>query len=146
MIRGKNVKQLCEVNMNIKYEANGCMKVADEDIWKRGCTSFADITQCGENVFSADTVLELIEELKKFCGTEDDTALLLDACDETGRLDIQVMENEDGISASKKEIEWWQHKKTKLWLCCYTFYIVKVTREEVCLAEFNQACEKQGEA
>ncbi len=51
-----------------------------------------------------------------------DTAdLLFNACEETGRIDVQRMEDDAGAKATEIEIERWkQGKGQRLWLATYT--------------------------
>ena len=73
--------------------------------------------------FKADTVESLVKQLKAFTGCDDDQNLLLNSCDTLGRLDIQTMEDANGMVASESDIEAFKKSEKRLWLCCYTFNI-----------------------
>jgi hypothetical protein len=62
-----------------------------------------------------------------FVGTDNKEDVLINSCDEIGRVDIQQMENDEGYSASKDQIKAWKNGKQRLWLACYTFNIEQVS-------------------
>lgn len=116
------------------FEVNGWMKFVEEDVFAQGCVGQ---TRCyGDNSmrFKAASLDGLIKALMEFTGTDDRENVMLDACDEEGRIDIQILENDDGCAASKAEIEKWRDGKCRLWLADYSFRVEQVERRTVALA------------
>lgn len=122
--------------MKIKFESNGWFKSSEEDIFDQGCIPNTRADFHGSDRFTANTTQELIEQCMDFAGTDDEKDCEMDACGEIGRLDIQILENEDGHKASMGQIEDWKKPGgNKLYLCTYTFVIEIVTRERVSLTK-----------
>lgn len=103
------------------YIVNGLLKTIEEEIWETGCTRKYNFHQIDYN-FSHEFIDGLVNELKTFTGSED---YELDSCEEKGRIDFQVYEDENGCPASEKYILEWKAGNKRLWLCTYTAYILK---------------------
>lgn len=119
--------------MKTKYEVRGWYKIAEEDNWEKGCLPESGSHYSGDDQFEADSIEKLVTYLCQHCGAEG-VAAELDACEEDGRIDIQVMENREGYHASKPEMEAFKKGKCRLWLAAYTFQVEKVTREVIKLS------------
>lgn len=119
--------------MNKYYEARGWVKFGEEDIYQEGCQPSTSFGDSGKDIFRAETLAGVIRECQSFCGSSSKYDLMLDSCDETGRLDISIMENECGYPASKEELKQWRKGKVKCFNCIYTFRIKLMTVEEVSL-------------
>ena len=78
--------------------------------------------------FENETIEGLLSDIKNFYSVADES-LLLNACDEDGRIDIQILENGDSIQPSDSSIELWKQGKKKLYLSTYTFHVRKVYEE-----------------
>lgn len=115
--------------MKTQYEVRGWTKTTEEDNWEKGCLPNSGSCLSGHDQFEAKTVEHLITYLMQFVGTDDRGCVTLDACDEAGRIDIQIMENAEGHHASRPELEAFKKGKCRLWLADYTFQVEKVTRE-----------------
>ena len=113
-----------------KYEISGWTKFAEEDNFEKGCIGDAQYND-GQDRFCSNTLQGVIDLANRFTGNDDKENILLNSCDEIGRLDVQVMEDENGTPAGKMQTESWKQGKTRLWLVCYTFYVEEVTRKEV---------------
>ena len=113
-----------------KYEINGWTKFAEEDNFDKGCIPDAQHND-GQDQFCADSVQGVIDKASDFVGNDDKENILLNSCDEIGRLDIQVMEDDDGTAASKAQVESWKKGECRLWLACYTFHVQEVERKAV---------------
>lgn len=116
------------------FEANGWVKFVEEDTYANGCVGKPQCVSDRQMRFSGHTLDDLISALMEFTGVETRDALLLDACDEEGRLDIQVYETEEGYPALKRDIEKWKEGERRLWLAEYSFKIERVERHLVRLA------------
>lgn len=119
--------------MDIKYsfEAQGWIKFGEEDSFKNGCLPETSFLYSGTDTFTGNTLESLIEECQRFCGSSNQNDLVLDSCGEIGRLDISVLVNEAGITASIGEIKLWKKGKIKLYSCVYTFHVQSVGRKDV---------------
>lgn len=123
--------------MNTVFEADGWMKFSEEDIFSDGCQPETATHNSGNERFTADLLSSLIDKLKAFTGCQEDENLLINSCEEIGRLDIQVMEDGEGTAATPQQIERWKAGKERLWLACYTFQIEAVEREPVDLKQIK---------
>ena len=116
------------------YEIDGGIKFAEEDDYKRGC--LPDTAQDSDIrvSFRADTAAGIIEKVKEFHGIDQADkhgAVMLNSCDENGRIDISVMENADGMEASAQELAEFKDGKCRLWSAIYTYKVEKITAEDV---------------
>ena len=128
--------------MKTRYETRGFWKDSEQDIFNEGCqpgtgAAFSDET----TIFSEDTLEELVEKIMEFCDTDDKRNVMLNACDEKGRIDVQVMERGDGTAASERNIIEWKQGFRDLWLCNYTFHVHFVTAEPVDLTTIKNSSE-----
>lgn len=107
------------------YITLGHIRHTEQDIFTEGCDPSTSNSQWIDMVIKRETKEELVSYLKEYCSaTQED--LQLNACDENSRLDIQVMEDEEGLKASKTELALWKDNKKKLFLSTYTFKIYKL--------------------
>lgn len=116
--------------MTSQYEINGCLKMVEEDVFEHGCQPETGQSWHIDVKLSADSVAGLVEKVLEFCGGRPG-AELLDACEEDGRIDVQVMETEDGLPASDADLDAWQEGKLRLWLADYSFRVELVERKTV---------------
>ena len=118
----------------MEYRSGTAHKFTEEDVWSDGCQPNTGASWEVDLPFSAPTITELLETIKDHYGVTDED-MLLDSCEEAGRLDIQVLENELGTTASKAEIEQWKDGKLSLWSACYTYHIKAVEETIVALSK-----------
>lgn len=118
----------------MSYEVNGALKFYEEDVYAHGCTGKGSTTWIDIR-WQAETLSELVEKLNSFVGNDNPENVLYDACDEEGRLDIQIYETDEGCAASAHEIAEWKEGKRRLWLCDYSFKVERVERKAISLAE-----------
>ena len=108
-----------------------CLKFAEVDIYKEGCQPETGVSHECDIEFKAESPSQLIEKIKEFFEVDDD-ALLLNSCDEIGRIDVQVLENGEGYKASQSEMKEWKIKGCiKLWACTYSFMVNQLLIEAV---------------
>lgn len=117
----------------MSYETKGCLKFWEEDRYSEGCVPNSGSCCWIDYPMQADTLGELLEKINCFTSNSDEDAILLDACEEEGRVDIQVLETEESYPPSPAQLQAWKEGKLKLWLCDYSFQIEKVSREKVSL-------------
>ena len=107
---------------NIVYIVNGLLKFAEEDSYQNGRVVGTAVSDCINITFTGKTLAALLEDLKIFTGCDD---ILLNSCDEQGRVDLQVYETADGGTASESGMQLWKDGKKKLYAVTYTALIYK---------------------
>lgn len=118
----------------MQYEVRGFTKLSEEDVWSKGCIpSSGGGFHDNQMRFVSDSVEGLIEKIISFTDAPSRDCLILDSCDEDGRLDVQVLETAEGYAASPHDIELWKSGEKRLWLCDYIFYIEQVDRKPLTL-------------
>lgn len=122
--------------MKTYYQASGWMKMSEEDIYEDGCQPDTGGLTADTEIFQSETLDGLLKELLSFTGA-DTEAIQLNACEETGRVDISTMENDYGYPASDQQLAEWKDGKIRLWNCIYTFTVEKITSETVNLEEIT---------
>jgi len=101
------------------YIINGWSKDAIEDIYETGETSGITLFD-GKDQFISKTIKEVITKFIKFCDADEDSIAINPVEDDSSRIDIQVLEDENGVKASEQEIEKWKVGEFRLWTCTYT--------------------------
>jgi len=118
------------------FEVKSWHKFTEEDTWDEGCIlNTAHMTEGWHTFKEEQTVENIIDKLMGFVGVTNREDVLLNSCDEPGRIDIQITENLLGQKASENEIKEWKKGKMRLWAACYTFYIEEVTRKTITLVD-----------
>jgi len=109
------------------YKTKFWDKFTEEDIFADGCQPRTNnqTQHYGEDEFSNKTLEGLIKELMEFCKVTSKENVLLNSCDESGRVDIQRMETEKGRVATKSDIERWKKGELRLWDACFVFTILE---------------------
>ena len=70
-----------------------------------------------------------------FIGVDDDYEVVLDACEEDGRVDVQVLETADSYTVDAWQVEKWKRGELALWAATYTFMVEEVARTPVQLTK-----------
>ena len=104
------------------YIVNKVFKFSEEDSYKDGCLPGSASNSIIDVTFTNNTLAGLLEELKNFTGCDD---ILLNSCDEIGRVDLQGYETADGGTASESGMQLWKDGKIKLYSVTYTALIYK---------------------
>lgn len=107
------------------YKAENFLKIAEVDDYLEGCdpdTATMSETDLG---FRNETLKGLLTDIADYFGAEKED-LLLNSCEEDGRLDIQIMENNFGDVPTSTQIEQWKVGERQLWAVTYTTTIEKV--------------------
>lgn len=115
---------------NRHYEARGWSAHVEEDDFNEGCNG-KSLFKSGTDRFTGKTVQDIVLEMMRFVGTSDNDAVELNSCDELGRVDISVQEDDDATIPSLSQIEDWKLGKCRLWYCTYTFNVRLMTEETV---------------
>ena len=117
-----------------RYRVKYAMKHAEQDSYAEGCLPNTVNSSTIEWNFDKSNIESLIEACIDLTGA-DAKDVMLNACEEIGRIDIQVYEDENGSRVyESEEHKWnaWKEGKRKLWLCTYSFYV-----EECICAPFD---------
>jgi len=110
-------------------EVNGWSKFAELDSWKNGCDPDSTRWEAGSDSFTAEDENELIAKLMEFTDVDDKQNVLINSCDQDGRIDIQRYEDEQGCLADASEMDAFKRGEIDLYLACYTFHVESITRE-----------------
>lgn len=116
------------------FEVDGWHKHGEKDHYQHGCDPDDYVSFGGNDRFSAPTIPDLLVKLRAFVGVDDDYEIELDACDDEGRVDIQVLETNDSYVATERQIEEWKRGELDLWCSTYTFVVQEVIRRGVVLS------------
>ena len=104
------------------YFVNGLLKFAEEDSYQSGRVVGTAVSDCINATFTGKTLAVLLEDLKIFTGCDD---ILLNSCNEQGRIDLQGYETADGSPALESDMQLWEDGKMKLYAVTYTAYMYK---------------------
>ena len=112
--------------MKISYRVKGFIAHSMPDNWGNGCDFDKSHTIFGETEWHAATLKGLITQLCDELKAEEDD-VTLDACEEPGRIDIQVYQLLPFAPhrLSDKARKEWQEGKRQVWLTGYSFYVTK---------------------
>ena len=104
------------------YFVNGLLKFAEEDSYQSGCVVGTAVSSHINITFTGKTLAALLENLKIFTGCDD---ILINSCEEQGRVDLQGYEAADGSTASASDMQLWRAGEKKLYSVTYTVYVYK---------------------
>lgn len=120
--------------------AHGWHKIAEENIYANGCQPESTSSQSGKRLIhrrdcrgSYRQAHGLLWRSWAFVAVDDTDSVLVNACDEPGRVDVQVMEADDGHTVTSSDHEWkeWVAGRARLWLCTYIFRVQRVEPFEI---------------
>ena len=104
------------------YIVNNLLKFSQEYDYQNGCVEGTAIDNLINITFTCETLAGLLEALKSFAGCDD---ILLNSCEETGRVDLQRHETIKGNKATGNDYAVWKRGKKKLFHVTYTAYVYK---------------------
>jgi len=108
------------------FIARDLFKFAEEDIFADGCQPGTSTAYIVDMTFTGKTPQEVIRKIADFLGVDDD-AIERNACDEKGRVDFALLEDEDSSQLSAHQLAQWKKGEIKAWYAVYTAHIEKVT-------------------
>mgnify|MGYP000850386816 CR=1 FL=1 len=103
------------------YIVNGIEKVWEEDDYVNGCIGKQHYTEIDVSFKAAD-LKSLLDKLQGFTGCD---GVLLNSCEEQGRVDLQRHETVNGVAASESDMQLWRDGKKKLYAVTYTAIVYK---------------------
>lgn len=113
----------------------GALKQAEEDDFLNGCDpSTRMLFDTGHIDVELNNVESAIDYLRSEFGVAED-CIVLDACEENGRIDVHRMENAQGDEALPEQIKKWMDGEERLWYVVYTVYASRIVRTEINLIE-----------
>lgn len=99
------------------YQINGFLVLKEQDDFNNGCLPETQTSLALDLTIKAETKRGIISKLKENFPSND---FEFNACDEIGRVDIQVLEDNDGNEASNQQILDWKKGKQDLYLANYS--------------------------
>jgi len=114
----------------VTYETSTALKTAEVDNYQEGCDPDTMVCFDVDVTFKADTLALLLHKIKEYYNVKHE-GLLLNSCEELGRLDIQRLETAESFEPSDSQLKQWKQGNVELWLAAYSYQINKVTREAV---------------
>lgn len=114
----------------MKYETSVIHFHREEDIFEHGCQPATGYSTSYGFGIKAETFEEWLKKAGEHCLWRDPTPedYDLNACEEDGRVDFQVMVDVNNHPATEREIGLWKEGKKRLYHATFTFYIETVTR------------------
>lgn len=110
-----------------QFEVSGFHRIATEDHYHQGEFGPSSDSYVDYHI-KAKTLQEMREKIASVVGgTLEDQDL--NSCDEPGRVDVQMLENADGLSPTASQYAKWIEGEYRLWSVTYTFYVESVTRQ-----------------
>ena len=109
----------------VKYIINNIYKMAEKDSFENGCDFTSSQTSLIDLKIESCSLSEVIEEFMSFVSCDDKKSVIIDSCDEDGRIDIQVTENGEGYTPSPYQIEQWKKGEFDLYAVTYTAQVEK---------------------
>jgi hypothetical protein len=115
-----------ESNMK-QYICRDLLKFSEEDVYNDGCQP--NTGQCFqvEVSFTDKTTDGLIKKIADYLGCDSD-GIEKNACEDPGRVDFALTEDENSTVASKSQIKEWKKGKIKLYYSVYTGFIESLER------------------
>lgn len=104
------------------YIVSKLFKSSEEDNYRDGCLPESASNSIIDVTFTNNTLAGLLEDLKNFTSCDD---ILLNSCEEVGRVDLQGYETLAGYKATDTDYEAWKNAKKKLFYVTYTAYVYK---------------------
>lgn len=107
------------------YSIINFLKFAEEDKFNEGCDPDTAMTSSVDITFEAETIDEVSQKVRDFFGVTNDS-IEFNACDDYGRIDIQIMENKAGDQPTQYELDEWKAGNRRMWACTYTGVLVSL--------------------
>ena len=108
------------------YMINGFLKFAEKDNFDQGCDPDTALNASIDVSFTSDTIDGILDQVRSFFGVNDEN-LLLNSCEENGRIDIQITENNNGDQPSIDELERFKRGDLDLWAVTYSGVLYELT-------------------
>lgn len=113
--------------MGTLFEANHCLKLIEEDHWETGCLFETARSWSISHTIAGASLEDLKRQITEFVGCNE-SDLEINACEEPGRIDVQVLENGEGLPMSPSDLLRWKSGHATAYQATYSFYFEQVTR------------------
>ena len=117
--------------MKTYYQITGFNKFAEQDIYNDGCQPDTAQSFFVDHLIQQTSLDDLIKKAMNFLGIDDAKNVMLNSCEEQGRIDLQVYETDDGYPANDVDKANWKAGNKRLWLVCYSAQ-VSIIQENDC--------------
>lgn len=111
------------------FQADGWTSVSEQSNYGEGCDPKTTTHDSGNDRIEHTQLEGLMHLLLRWTGAPAEN-VVLNSCDEIGRVDIRVMQGDDAVAAQPYILDLWKAKKIWLWDTIYTFQVRRVTRIE----------------
>jgi hypothetical protein len=108
------------------FQANGLLKFTEQDIWEEGCQPHTSNSYSIDMTFTGAFPEEVIKKIAGYIGCDED-GIERNSCDEKGRVDFAITEDEEGTPLSPRQWEQFKKGNIKAWYAIYTAYIEETT-------------------
>ena len=106
------------------FAISGFHKFTEEDNYEHGCIAAQSNCTYIDYRMTSATIDNLLAQIANFVGCELKD-LDLNSCDEDGRIDCSVTENENGEPATKQELTQWRKGKMNLYYAVYSCHVTE---------------------
>ncbi len=104
----------------------GFLKHTEVDSFEHGCDPSTAKMSSFDMRITAETVAELRKRIAdSLCCKPDEVTL--NACDEPGRIDVEITETAAGFPATPMELGLWKKGRRKLWAATYSCQVQHTT-------------------
>lgn len=103
----------------------GYIKFSEEDNWENGCIGNSSSYFVNYNIRGSKE--EIIRQIQDITGEISTDNFDFNSCDEQGRIDIQIQENENGERLTEKEWEQFKSGEINTYLSTYSFQFYKLS-------------------
>lgn len=117
------------------YQIHGLLKIAEEDKWGEGCQPDTATSFVVDGYWTGETLGEVLKKVADELGVEDVDAIQLDACDEPGRVDFALMEDDESTPLSQAQTRLWKKGEIKAWYAVYSGIVERVERIPLTIPE-----------
>lgn len=108
------------------FQIDGFLKMWEEDVFADGCQPETAKHFHVDVKFTGKTAAEVIKKAQEYLGV-DDEGTEKNACDEPGRVDFALTENDEGEALTPREVEAWKQGNIKAFYAVYSCIVEKVT-------------------
>lgn len=112
------------------FQIDGFNKLSEQDDFEKGCLPKTGSSFWVDYTLQSPDLKTLIDKAKEFLGIDDDKNVLLNSCEEMGRIDFHVMETAAGYAANSADMENWKRGNLRLWSCTYTAQVSLITEQD----------------
>jgi hypothetical protein len=113
------------------YQITGFTKFAEIDVFQDGCQPESGQSHYFDSLIQNTDIDSLIETAMGLLGVEDKKNVILNACEDIGRIDLMAYERDSGLSASESDMAQWRDGKLQLWSVIYTAHITQIMESDI---------------